>query len=407
MTEEITEVNNKKKISLSNLLRRFIPFTLYLTILSFINYGVGYIFLYGFLIGGNLNKQNITIIDLFINPAPFNFYGVNLMGLFILISVLLLSLLFLMIVKSQQKLVYITISLLVFLVFQYFLTLFLINGFDEFLTVIYFKSFVIWVFPLVLILTVVFPIISIYRWPSGISGFSIGVLLLIISNFIDRDLLEGMENVASIIIITSSSVTMLTANLRIFRWRNYFFYKILVIVPTLVLVLLVIYLVFDSIKLGTYIGLILIFTIPITLMILKLSKLKPKPLLNQRDYIKKFFSGARFLNARNSESKLLILVLIILFFTTVIPQFLYESGKYVRFATNSIKVCVEQPPSVYKETIEVGEQSYVGYVISETDSVYYIADKNWEMRRIKGRDIQTYATPNSKIIELCKENQMP
>ncbi len=93
----------------------------------------------------------------------------------------------------------------------------------------------------------------------------------------------------------------------------------------------------------------------------------------------------------------------ILVFTTIVPNLVYGSGKYIRSLIVPLRVCTEHPPNVYRDTIEVDGQIFIGYIFSEKDSVYYIADENWEMRRLKGREIYTYPTPQEKIEELCKQ----
>lgn len=69
----------------------------------------------------------------------------------------------------------------------------------------------------------------------------------------------------------------------------------------------------------------------------------------------------------------------------------------------SVIIPIKVTSPFFKETIEVDDKSYIGYILSEKDSVYYIADQNWEMRRIKERGVYTHPNPQSKIDKLCNK----
>ncbi|WP_085507117.1 hypothetical protein [Thalassobacillus devorans] len=181
MSYKIVKKSDENQMRLLKFLKRIFPYTLLVTILSFINYGLGYTFLYGFFIGGDLNKETGATMDLFINPAPFDFYAVSLMGLFISLSVLLLmTLIYHLLFKvNEGKIEKLRNSFIVFVLFcgfQYCLTLFLITGFNGSF-IIYFKSFIIWLIPFAIAIVLGFIMMMYYSWHIGITGMVIGILL--------------------------------------------------------------------------------------------------------------------------------------------------------------------------------------------------------------------------------------
>ncbi|MBK1809519.1 hypothetical protein JHL18_02520 [Clostridium sp. YIM B02505] len=131
--------NLKKQLTLKNILRvadnyKFIGIILPILGLSILYffYQLGYAFLYGFYFGGSDNNS-IPIIDMVVNPVPFNFKSISAIGALLLLassSYLFSLLLFIREERLKEKIFSFIIHIFIMLMFFFGIGVFLF-GFDD------------------------------------------------------------------------------------------------------------------------------------------------------------------------------------------------------------------------------------------------------------------------------------
>ncbi|QAS54853.1 hypothetical protein [Halobacillus litoralis] len=399
---EVAQV--KKNTYIFSLIKKFIPATFFLTLISSFLYCVGYSFLYGYFIGGSSKGPAIRVIELFANPAPFNIYTVIIMGVFIVISLLLLMILIEQFLGSEKKTSFIAATLIMFCVFQFLFTLLFINGLGEHLILNVISSFLVWIVPLFLVVLLIV-MVTLAKWPLlGVPGFLFGIIS---SVFLSVFFNTTLNELILLIVLFFSALAYIFLG---FKLRNSSFYRGMVVFPLLFLIVIfVVGVLLDQVDFGELICLF-ILTFVISTMCAKapfIHKYIPTaPGLKLKNW-KSFITEAKksveiIFEFGRTKKDIAILLVVILIFLTIIPQFLFLAGQYIRELTYPFQDCVTNPPVVYKETIEYNGEKYKGYIFNETDSKLYIADSNWELKRIVGRNLVTYTTPKDEIKEMCQ-----
>lgn len=361
-------------------------------------YQLGYSFLYGYYFGGD-GKDTISIIDMVVNPVPFNFKSISAIGLIFLFSLITyLVPLILSIYEHEvgKKAIYFGIH-----IFMIFLIIILSSGFfwGDYNNI--FSKSIDLILLLFIIPATVLWLASIFKFglEYPIKSFSLFLYLMIffsvIINLIDIDEKQEVYEIICILVIPTINI--------IISFSKFIFPKVKMLSDKtnkniisfftyLPIVLLAIMLIYEwliskiiNIEHKTIITLGCTIIITLTLVVL----------LNKRTIRKNKKDIRNNKEIKNNDSKkkikiipiLLTWIMSVLCLFSFIPYFTALGGREVRKAVSSDS----KDLIIYNNLYDKSKTQFMfGSVVAQTDQVYFISKyPERKLVTIKARDIIT------------------
>lgn len=398
--------------------------SLLFTIFNFFTFAIGYIFLYGFFFGGKMGDNNSSVMETFVNPVPFNFYSVMIIGYLIVISAFYFYLIgrYIIYIKNKtnndkifekiMKTFWLFLGIMfIFAIIHLGMVSFFISGSDIFKNAFSFLYF--WIVPLMLFILVYWNIRGMkYPFPS-ISGIFYSFLFLALYSKFIKEIKVDDEifiNFLPFIIFAGSIVFSLFGNT---HKNNLLISTILVFPISLLGTAFTNYLYFIVIKkqenftLSTvveviYILISIIISIWISYYITRRNNYKAdnQDLFSIKS--KLFIISYNKLKDRIISIAFMIPIFLILI-VFIIPKGLFFTSVYIREMAN-----FSGDPLVEKEVIYVEESltkfndlsnkfPQKGFVVSEKNGTYYIVNTQWRLERISNAKILTLPNNVMKV----------
>lgn len=413
-------------LSPTNLIISTILLTSFFTIISFVVFGLGYTFLYGYFFGGD-GEITPALLEIFVNPPPFNFYSVMIVGTLIIVSIIFLltlinlfSLLYKKLKDENSKTVsklkiwvnfsydFITFFVLL-LLFHFAVSIFFVSGFDNFFLKAANFAYV-WIAPSVITIIIVWvakvpktPLLALSGVIAGI--FSIVAIMIYKNKIFDQDEFYKLFMAFSPYLIFLISILFSFFD-KVFRSKNLmgFIVRSIVLFPIIFIILIMViatirYVFVDkqfSIPSNTS-GWIALLSVGIGVGTSRFLPVKHINSINQSNEKssneKSSLNLLKLLKALlKKEIRIKIFLGIITGFILLlilIPYGTFFTAVYVRTINN-----ITNPTYlVQKEKIEINENLDKnienGFIVCEKDGTYYISDKNWRLIRIKSDSIIT------------------
>ena len=353
-------------------------FSVLITVVSFILYGLGYSFLYGFYLSGDGKLISPSIIELLTSPVPFNKALVFSVSFVIILITLFITLI--IAAFKETKLANIFIILISFLIFHYGLTIFFIGSFEK--SIIYALNFlIVWVVP-------IFVAITIY-WADEFEKNTLISTSILFANILFVAVLISTLQVEKLILIYIPFCLVFTIAarklycyletctnflLRLFLWLFLsFIYFIILFVLTFIFLI-----VFDILFGKVY--LIVRFFLLLSIITSLILGAFPKTF----DKINTYFNNKKIDNPpKLSLSIKAIIVLVLVIITiTFLPTALHLTGHVTRTLLPD-----DSPLKNYRFNIEDPHNQQIikssVIILSSKDGTLYLSNDVWELEVLK------------------------
>jgi len=388
------------------------------SLISFFIYTIGYIFLYGFLFGGTGDKPT-SLLEIFINPVPINFYSVIIVGIFIVLCCIFCF----VIIYFIRTLIYVTEKrnkpylkrleekVVLFIVFGAFCVLlhfgvstFFVNSLS--IDIYTAKFAVIWIAPLLLFVFGYYMINAPKYWLPAISGiltgFYIGFIVVVATEH--HSYRQLIIAIYPFFILLMGCLFILLKD----KHKNNRLIEFIIMFPVFFLVPLIIQIIINGVlhlAEKTNFALLIILNCIITfLFVLKEKNKNGKELhaSNTKNLPKKKNTSISKKNLIDDLKIFLIFIpIILMFITTILPFGIMRSSIFVRdiasYSSSKLgkleKVFFEYDKLEinFNDDIEKNDKNknYIeGIVVAEKNGYMYVSS-NWKLVRINSKNIIT------------------
>lgn len=401
--EIVLDLVNKIEYKITNsLIYKIIALVVTGSVLSTISYAFGYIFLYGYYFSGKISFLPSALQTLIL-PVPFNFYSVMISSIFIVISTIVLVVLvrYSIIIGSKntklKERVLIGFSgIIFFFVFHIIFSIFFINIYNNKLYSI-FTFLLIWVVPLVIVVSGIWLIQSIKAPITALSGFIYSILVTGFLNdplskyfILENDIQLTKDVYFTIGVYLSFVISALYSRLNNLHYKEDIkatFVRFFTYIPWLLLLLIIIdrldiYNIKYEFKISVLVPLFILLSI--LLIVARYPWFKKQDNVENRNDAQK--KSAK--KTRPTHIKLILMgyysVVIIGFFVSVYIGTLL-AGKYLReFSPRPEFSNIQIVP--YSNSTDL---PIVGTIVAIKDSTYYISDKHWRLIIIRSDFIRS------------------
>jgi hypothetical protein len=357
--------------------------------LFFFFYGLGYCFIYGYYLSGDIEKTP-SLLSVAINPVPINFYSIVIISLFLFLSSFcLFSLTSLRQIKFSIAFIFISITLISL---HMGISMFFVPGNDISAQVISFLP--IWIIPFVLV-TYITSIFTVFRHPII---FLVGLiyntytLLFILGLYGER--INNVLYTEYAVFLMSLILFLSSKFVRIFQkcYKRYLG-RIVILLPFVTTLVMIIYIILYELLdwnypriIGTYISLILsLFFTLISAIYVKKKQLKAykKQILERSLHDpKKAQSDFDFKKIKILRNLLFCVVPCLLILICTLTTFVsLIAGNYIRtFSPENFR---------RMDIIEDYRENRVvkGNVIKIEGNKYYISNEKWELEILQSDHI--------------------
>ncbi len=405
-------INRKKGLST-------VLFSLFITgittLILTLAYGIGYLFLYGYFFGGSTGNSP-SLIQVFINPVPFNFYAVIISSILFIICVVLILYFLNKVTNLLQKglrlngelIGKIIISIILIVIFHFSLTVLVVPGAFGTNEITFFKviSFIgFWMTPINISISYIWMRNSFFNHFFSILSLLTALIIMVLCyrliiktdiinltsfqkflgimgvNYVDLGLLFVF--LISIILISPQQTTY-KINVNGMLIRFMFF---------LTLSFIILGLLVDHLSLNITInGAIIIMTFFSGLLELLFINFQEKIILYQSqlvidmDYKKLNFNKIK-------KTVIPFFTVLLLLFIVLVSNLIFKAGVYVR------ENAVNSSDNLMSEEIYFSKNCYKinGIIIADKNGIYYISNNSWTLTTLKNQSIiSNYINPCSK-----------
>ncbi|NFV11718.1 hypothetical protein FDG09_01930 [Clostridium sporogenes] len=349
-------------------------------IILYLFYNLGYAFLYGYYFGGDL-EDKVPLIDMFVNPIPFNFKSIVFMGILLLIYIIMTFLPLGKIIlsdKIRDKIFWLIVFLTSSIIYIVGSGWTFIGAFDKKVlsNMIYFIIVIISIPLFIFFILNFFMYCSKYNYKFCSSTGYYLVLFIIGMGIINR-FYKISSNYLEIVwfyglFIGPIFVTIIGKVIwrKIIRYRNTIINKILLWFPSSVIISTIISRIMD-IKLPSYkFAIILLINILALVTIILIRNYSIRKSKKEESNV--IYSNVTTIknNRDNTVIYIMFIIMIIVVTLPIIPYITVEMGKITR----STIVGLSKEKIIYEKADEKKDFKYIfGNIVAEKNNTYFVS----------------------------------